>query len=225
MARQSPPTIEPLGTGDLMPALLVGFGPRAPGSDNAAWRGIAGADGLPSWLVCVLQQAGGMSMSYPTALGVLLRLAASPGHALQNPKHLIDGFHCMAQDPQIHVLRRKHPHLHPLCQTSGERYDATQLQHLHTAVKPYFRLPYPKSGIEAFVEYEACNPLDYLAGWRVVEVADDVDVIDRAQATHGELWRDGRRLDHAVLRKLREIGKLVVPGHPLQLFLLWENCD
>jgi hypothetical protein len=225
MARQSPPTIQPLGTGDLMPALLVGFGPWAPDSDNTAWRSVASAAGLPSWLVHVDQQAGGMCMFYPSALGCLLRLSANSEHALQDPKHLIAGFHCMAEDPQVHVLRREHPNLYPLCQTFGEAYGPTQLQHLRAAIEPYFRLPYPKYGHEAFVEYEDCNPLDYLAGWRIVEVADDVDLIEGEQRTYGALWRDGRHLDDAVLRDLRDIAKFVMPGRALQLFLLWENCD
>jgi hypothetical protein len=223
--RQSPPTIEPLGTGDLMPALLVGFGPLVPAPDSTAWRNVAGAAGLPSWLVHVDQQAGGMSMFYPSALGCLLRFSANSEHALQDPKRLIAGFHCMAEDPQVHVLRREHPDLYPLCRTWGEAYGSAQLLHLRAAVEPYFRLPYPKSGHEAFVEYEDNNPLDYLRGWRIVEINDDVDVVEGEQRTYGALWRDGRRLDDAVLRDLGDIAKLVVPGRALQLFLLWENCD
>lgn len=223
--RQSPPVIEPLGTGDLMPALLVGFGPIGSDFDNSAWPRVAGPAGLPPWLVRVDQQAGGMSMFYPSALGALLRLSANAEDALQDPERLVAGFHCMAEDPQINVLRRKHPHLYPLCQTRGEAYGPTQLEHLHAAIRPYFRLPNPKSGHEAFVAYEACNPLDYLAGWQLVEVEDDVALVDGKQVTYGTLWRDGWHLDKSVLRILRDVGSSVMPGCPLKLFLLWENCD
>lgn len=225
MARRCPPVIEPLGTGDLMPALLVGFGLPMHDSGNPASRIVAGAAGFPPWLVQVDQQAGGMCMLYPSALGVLLRFSANAEHALRDPTKLIAGFHCMAEDPQLDVLRREHGHLFPLCQTWGEAYSPAQLQHLHAAINPYFRLPHPESGYEAFVRYEECEPLDYLAGWRVVEVVDDVALIDCAQLTYGTLWREGRCLDAAVLGELLDIGKAVTPGCPLGLFLLWENCD
>ncbi|MBK8252652.1 MAG: hypothetical protein IPK82_08280 [Polyangiaceae bacterium] len=225
MARQCPAVVEPLGTGDLMPALLIGFSPHTHDSNNVASRIVASTAGFPSWLVQVDQQAGGMCMFYPSALGVLLRLSANSEHAIRDPTKLIAGFHCMAEDPQLDVLRREHRHLFPLCQTWGEAYSPAQLQHLHTAISPYFRLPYPKSGHEAFVEYEECEPLDYFAGWRVVEVADDVALIDCEQLTYGMLWRDGRRLDAAVLRDLLDIGKVITPECTLGLFLLWENCD
>jgi hypothetical protein len=32
-------------------------------------------------------------------------------------------------------------------------------------------------------------------------------------------------VDAAVLRRVRDVGALLLPGSPLQLFLLWENCD
>lgn len=209
-----------------MPALLVGFGPDVSNLDSSAWRTISGTTGLPPWLVRVEQQAGGMATSYyPSALGALLRLAANAKHARYDPKHLVDGFHCMAEDPQIAVLKREHPELWPLCATWGDAYSPVQLQHLRRATETYFRLPAPSLGHEAFVEYEPCDPLEYFEGWSVVEVADHVAVILGAQEQYGELWRDAGQFDRGLVGRLRTIGGAVLPGAPLRLFLLWENCD
>lgn len=225
MTGRSPTRVEPLGTGELMPALLVGFGGHVPSAEDSVWQRVAESSGVPPWLVHVEQQAGGMSMFYPEALGVLLRFAANAEHALKSPGHLLAGFHCMAEDPQLDVLQREHPHLRPLCHTWGEAYNVGQLQHLVTAVSPYFHLPLPSSGHEAFVEYQDCDPLAYVDGWRVVEAVGEIDVIETEQLEYGALWRDASCFDADLLTRLRDIGSVAVPGSPLRMFLLWENCD
>ncbi len=217
-----PTPVEPLGTGELMPAILVGF-VQLPWHEDR-WKGLT--SDCPRYIVEVLQQAGGMAMSYPEAVGILMRLAANPEHALQEPSHLIRGFHFMAEDPRYGILRRDYPKLAPLCGTWGADYSSEELRQLDSALSPYFRLPGATRGLEAFVELEHADPLSFFGGWRVVEVSAGVEQIENVeQLKYGDLWSDGSRLTGAMLDELLDLGRQIGIDGPLTAVLLWENAD
>lgn len=213
--------VEPLGTADLMPAILVGFA-NPPGT-RLRWQGLR--SDVPPYVVEVLQQAGGYAMSYPEAVGVLLRLEANAAHALQDPSRLIRGFHCMAEDPDYRVLRREYPEMKALCGTRGQTYTEDELRVLDSALSAFFRLPGSARGLEAFVELEHCDLLTFFDGWQMVEVRRNVEEIVGPQRSPGELWWDGARLTERTLVQLRDLGREVGIDQPMQAVLLWENSD
>lgn len=205
-----------------MPAVLVGF--ANPPADSERWSRLT-ADS-PRYFVEVLQQAGGMAMSYPEAVGILLRLAGNPDFARRDPAHLIRGFHAMAEDPDVRLLRAEYPKLAVICRTWGTAYSSEDLQRIDSTISSYFRLPRATRGLEAFVELETDDPLSFFEGWRVVEPANGVDRIENVQQRrYGEIWVDGAPFTGAMLDEMRDIARVVGINLPITAVLLWENCD
>ncbi|MGE0490904.1 MAG: hypothetical protein AB7S38_16985 [Vulcanimicrobiota bacterium] len=214
--------LEPLHTGPLMPALLIGYEVQgiAGAELGSSWHQLLQDRSLPPWLTYVAQQAGGYSMCYPDALGAVLRLEANRSFARHEPDHLIRGFHAMAEDPDPVVLR-EYPHLEALCQTRGDPLSQTQLDHFRRALSPYFDLPRPISGFEAFVRLQPCDLMRYFDGWHTV-------LVDEYYATLGYLpsWQDVGTFDSASLERLDRLGRHYLGvDHPPSAFFLWENCD
>jgi hypothetical protein len=77
--------IEPLGTGVILPAVVVGYEFPLPRGDPDR------VPGLPEWILALDQQAGGLSMRYPSVVGAVLRPAANRGRGGPRFDHLIRG--------------------------------------------------------------------------------------------------------------------------------------
>lgn len=218
---RAPPIVYPLGAGPLMPAILVGF--VNPTFSSKRWGQVR--DELPPWLVDVDQQAGGVAMSYPGGLGVLLRLEANADRASSDPAHLIRGIRCMAEDPEWRVLRAEYPELETLCATRGEPYTQKELARLDRVLRGCFRLPAAVGGLEAFVEFEQVDLLSYFDGWRRVEIRPGITELEGEDRHYGERWRDGGPFDADLLAALRRIGQELELHRPVRAVLLWENAD
>jgi hypothetical protein len=224
--------IEPLGTGVILPAFVVGY--ELPHGEPAL------PDGGPSWVVVVDQQAGGLAMSYPSVVGAVLRLEANTDMARKDIARLIHGFRLMAQDPNLATLRREYPVLAGLVLTHGTEYTRQELRDLGNVLSAPFRVPPLRSGIEAFVRHDPCNPLDYFRGWRVLRCG-----LRRDRPLRGSIYlfpgsshyhvddsnladldlADDVAYDEACQRELMVLGAAQArPGLP-DVFLLWENSD
>src|SRR5437763_312512 len=95
--------LEPLGTDVVLPAFVVGYELPLPRLNPDQLTG------LPRWVVTLDQQAGGMCMSYPSVVGVVLRLEANRQQAKKDSEHLIKGLKYMAEDPKVGPLKRDYP--------------------------------------------------------------------------------------------------------------------
>ena len=248
-------TIEPLGTDLFLPAFLIGYRiseeraarssarPKAPSSPSARKRDgepeKQASNDCPPWLLRVDQQAGGMCMSYPHLMGMLLRFEANRDKLLDDD--IIRGLKFMAEDPKVGVLRRCYPPLGRLVHTVGQDYSAVEREELHGFLSRYLRCPPLVGGIEACVH---CDPnvdlLDFFAGWRVLSVevrpghelpevyrgvkgtiSEEVDL-----KTSGPLHlSDPTTFDHTLLRKLRRHAEALGMKGPPSAYLLWENSD
>ena len=222
--------IEPLGTQVLLPAFVVGFElPEGDARDRVRrWAE------SPDWIVTLDQQAGGRCMRYPTVVGAVLRFTDNVVRFSRNAEFLIRGFQAMAEDPQLDVLERDYPTLHAMVNTWGDDYNPQQLQRLGAFLARGLAVPEVESGFEAFIRFAPCDPLDYLADWRLlrVEVLAGLRDIYRDQVcpTVEESNLDKLRLrgdlvlDVQCVGELQALGSRVGQAHP-RLFLLWENSD
>lgn len=217
------PSVFPLGSGPMMPALLLGYELTGPAGTPEDPRWDAFRPQLPRWLVHVAQQAGGYAMRYPEALGALFRLEANAAFARVDPTHLVRGFHLMAEDPRYGLLEREYPELRALCGTWGDPYDPAALQGLNDVLGRYFRLPRPVSGYEAFVRFESADALDFVAKWRMVHVREGVHLLEDG-STVGT-WSDGGAFGPDEMRLLREVAGMLGQAAEPTMFLLWENSD
>jgi hypothetical protein len=226
-------SLEPLGTDVFLPAILVGYEvPEAVSLEqlDAAMP----ADGA---ILCVCQQAGGYGMSYPTAIGALLRLAANRGRDGQPPSALVRGLKAMGEDPDMQTLRQ-YPVLRALVGTHGRPYEPVQLDSLTAYIGRFFDVPALVSGIEAFVRFAPCDPLAVFRGWNVLAcrlpeggparhvLYTDLPGQHFDDSNASELIRDDARILGAdLLREIADVGRrLGFSGRPAA-FLLWENCD
>jgi len=217
-----PTWVIPLGSGNLVPALLLGYETTL-SPDHDAWARF----GTPPWIAYVDQQAGGFAMTYPQACGVLFRLEGNADHARRDPAALIAAFHAMAEDPRPDAIDALEPRLRDACQTSGEALSSAVLRRLSAAVQERFDLPRCASGIEAFVRLDA-DPLaaDCVLGWRYVEPTGATAGIGELWSRAAPQWRDGPRFTVGQLARLRELGSIsLCDAAAPRLFLLWENSD
>lgn len=166
MKRVTPTTLIPLGSGPLMPALVLGYEVLG-GPPDDAWARWTGGE-LPAWWMRVEQQAGGYCMSYWSVVGAVLRLEANAHHATRDPAPLISAFHAMAEDPRPALIRRSCPELVDLCGTRGELYSPADLATLSGTLGAFFDLPRCEWGMEAYVRFEPRSTPPVI-GWRRVE--------------------------------------------------------
>lgn len=224
--------IEPLGTDVILPAFVVGYELPLPRKNPDHLTG------LPRWVVTLDQQAGGLSMSYPSVVGAVLRLEANLERGKKNLAHLVRGLKCMAQDPQVSVLKRDYPILSTLVATWGTDYTKDQLRDLENVLSASIWMPVIQNGIEAFVRCVDCDPLDYFRGWKMlgctlresrrgsVYSLDESHCynIDDSNLSDLELT-DGDEFGQEAVNVLRQIGhQCDIPADP-SVFFLWENSD
>src|SRR5579859_2864543 len=154
--------LEPLGTDVILPAFVIGYELPIPESNPDH------LPDLPRWLVTVDQQAGGMCMSYPSVVGAVLRLEANRDRAKKDLGRLIRGLKYMAEDPNVGLLKRDYPVLSRLVATWGGEYPKNDLRDLQNVLSAHVWMPPLASGIEAFIRSEACDPLAYFNGWKML---------------------------------------------------------
>src|SRR5205085_11882092 len=92
---------------------------------------------------------------------------------------------------------------------------------------PVLEMPRLERGIEAFVTVEACNILDYLQGWLVLQASNSRPSFMRMR---GPDWKkatatDVIPLDPGILAEIESLGKRFSPSAPPRIHLLWNNSD
>jgi hypothetical protein len=226
--------IEPLGCDRILPAFVIGYE-----LDATTPRNLAIASFAPAWFVALDQQAGGLAMSYPSVVGAVLRLDANRHYSQNDMAPLIAGLKAMAEDPDIASLRRSFPVLHQLVATHGEPYTPTELNTLETFLAEYIVLPHIENGIEAFIRFTICPPLDYFHGWHLMQCTPNSQM-----ATHKPLYSDLQHMhvvdesniatididetmtfDTHILAQLQSLGQQLGYTARPRIFLLWENSD
>jgi hypothetical protein len=221
--------IEPLGTDIILPAFVIGY--------DVTWVSYESLDAipdLPDWLLAIDQQAGGLSMSYPSVAGAVLRLTANRGRGFTDLNGLIRGLTLMAEDPDLAALEREYPVLRRAVLTSGNPYDPSTLSELERLLSASLRLPPLAGGIEAFLRFAPCDAEDYFGGWKMLRCSaigqprpiysDRVNIFE--QSNIGQLKiEDTEDLSASSLRELREFGRRIGLDEPPGVFLLWESSD
>lgn len=229
--------IEPLGTGIILPAFVVGY--ELSGESDAHVRAL---DGAPPWLITLEQQAGGYCMSYPTVFGCVLRFSDNSHYCRANVVEVVRGFQAMAEDPDLQLLRSSYAVLASLVYTRGDNYESKELKNLQQYLERFFDIPALESGIEAFVRMAHCDPMSYFAGWRILSAipktgprelyrGETDNYIYDSNLNSIHLTAEETFSDETVLA-LRDAGRqLRVDRHDrqtndhLRVFLLWENSD
>lgn len=219
--------IEPLGTDVVLPALFLGF------NESVGDHSARPLDGLEH-AVAIDQQAGGLAMSYPSAVGYLLRLSDNMDIAFQDPTDVIRGFRAMAEDPKLGVLSRDYPALRPLAATRGDLIPKEDLAALDRCLSQYFALPRLESGLEAFLQFAECNLAEYFVGWQAAKptlAREPRRLYGPTQDTYIDGsnvscidWSETVLIDAGLLHDLSLLGTKEQLGPP-QAFLLWENSD
>jgi hypothetical protein len=222
--------LEPHGTSAILPAFVIGYELPVPDCPQPQ----------APWIVTVDHQAGGLAMSYPSVLGAVLRLQANRDRGKEDLAHLIRGFQCMAEDPDIDTLRQTYPVFSRLVLTRGNDYTKDELWDLRNVLGSYIRVPSPRAGLEAFLRFAPCDPLDYFRGWKVLRCT-----LRTGNARRGSpyalpesegYWVDDGNLtdlemaDDAVYDELSQQELVNLGAGPSQVrlpdvFFLWENSD
>ena len=229
-------SIEPLGTDVFLPAIVLGWELDYSASDRVEKH-----EHAPPWFLHVMQQAGGLAMSYPECAGMLLRFEGNRDRFLHDPDTLIRGFKLMADDPNLGILKRDYPVLRGLVYTRGGPYEDGELRQLDVFLAGFLRLPPIESGIEAFVRFADVDPLTCFRGWRGLQCnlrPEDQRVGSVYRSIEGRLAycieeanredilrSDDIEVSETTLAALTDFGKSVGLDTPIRAFLLWENSD
>ncbi len=214
--------IEPLGTEVFLPAILIGYELPDAVSDEQLDRLTPQDDRI----VEVFQQAGGMCMSYPRAVGTLLRLEANLDRGIRPLGPLVRGLKAMAEDPDMKLLSQ-FPVLRELVATRGQPYTRAELDRLSAYLGVFLELPPIASGIEAFVRFAACAPTAHFGGWKALRCRPCTPTLRHFESGNtSELRRDdnsvlGGSLMHSIIGLGPQLGLHARPA----VFLLWENSD
>lgn len=215
--------IETMGTGCILPAFVIGYevGNIHLEDPNLPLDGEILALGL---------QTGGYSVGVASVVGAVLRLEANAQFGKGSVPDLVHGIKAMSQDPDYDLLEREYPLLRGFTGTNGKMFSREDLRLLDLYLKRYFNTPALVEGMEALVQFENCDPLDYFAGWNALSakrrshVSRDRYYFDEDLKNQLDL-NDAATLDAALIRHLRDVGMSVArQGHP-RIYLLWENCD
>lgn len=222
--------IEPLGTDVILPGIVLGYEL----GESAILESICPPDAARH--IHISQQAGGLAMSYPSVIGLVLRLASNLAE-LQEGQKVIRGLKAMAEDPKLSLLKREYPEFARLVLTHGQPYSKEQLDSLSDALRLHMRLPPIESGIEAFVRFEACDLRSYFDGWNVLAASApaglasiyDPAIADRIHIDDSNVrqlsLQDDTCFDSASFASLVALGGVLGSKNCPRAFLLWENSD
>jgi hypothetical protein len=94
---------------------------------------------VPSAIVVVEQQAGGVAMSYPVVMGAVLRLEPNRHRGLRDLEPLLRGMRAMAEEPDLKLLEREYKVLRSLVLTSGSAYTESELRTLQDYLADIWR--------------------------------------------------------------------------------------
>jgi hypothetical protein len=228
-------SLEPLGTNVFLPGVLLGWE-----LDSELRQRIEQFRDAPPWFFHVVQQAGGLCMSYPECAGMLLRFEGNKKGSLHNADRLIRGFRFMAEDPNLGVLEREYPILRDLVCTRGDAYPLDTLRTLDEFLADFIRLPALESGIEAFLRFRQCNVLEYFADWKALEShlrpeservgsaysRNETIVYYVEEANRNDVTRvEELAINEASLANLAACGYNLGLSNPVRAYLLWENSD
>jgi hypothetical protein len=223
-------SIEPLGTnGRLLRAIAIGYELQ----DKVASMGFDAIRRLPSdgSILCIDQQAGGYSMFYPVVVGALLRLETNDGKGKRPFGDLVRGFHAMAEDPDLNVLR-DYSILRSLVCTRGDPYIGDELKSLQQFLEEYFSVPEILGGYEAFIRFAPCDPLAYFEGWNILKcrvATGREDASPYARYSEDNLadlvCEENSPMNTTLLRSIVEIGGALGCNSEPSAFLMWENSD
>jgi hypothetical protein len=221
--------IEPLGTGIILPAIVIGYELATADQYQRVER-----IECPEWIIAIDHQAGGYCMRYPTLVGAVQRLADNTEQGHDHPEFLVRGFQAMAEDPDLQLLRRQYPVLQQLVYTQGEEYTDSQLRLLESLLERFFHLPRFTGGCEAFLRFEPCDPAEVFREWRVLQ-AIPTPGLRQDGPNQRSLQIDDHNLQEVMLsastrfdrEKLREVEGLraSLGAGGLGAFFLWENSD
>lgn len=214
--------IELLGTNFILPAFAVGYEVESI-SKNA--RSLP-KDGP---IMGLFQQAGGYGMQYTLVIGGLLRLDANQDRGIKPLGNLISGFRAMAEDPDFKTLA-DYPALGKCVGTHGNEYSSSDLELLESFVTSYVAIPRMVGGIEAFIRFEECNPLQYFKNWSVFScirkpgISEEKMIFEEGLQSELEC-KDSYVFDESMIERIREVGSKIDRISELRLFFMWENSD
>lgn len=157
----------------------------------------------PSWTHFFWHQFDGHSCPVQNFSGAILPLQMNRGVVLSDPGPILDGLEALSEDPDRKALEFHYPALKALLHNEYRIPDEA-LDGLHRFLAKSYRLPRFSSGWEALVEFVDCDPLEWFAGWQMVE---------RDGATTIALTRE-------TLEQLRDWY-----GAEPKCYFLWNNSD
>ena len=145
----------------------------------------------------------------------------------------------MAEEPDTDKLEHDFPVLRQLVHTVGQPYTAEQLASLQAYVQQFMQVPRISKGIEAFIEFEPCQPLDFFINWHVMrcEVKSPEETKIRPYNVEGSYyWVDAFNFDALrilddiafssdVYQQLQNVGRRLGISDSPRTFFLWENSD
>jgi hypothetical protein len=204
----------------LLPAFCIGY--------KLDWQQAQAVQSLPSgpdWIALHHHQAGGYSCAAIWVLGATLRLEANAEKGKRDLMVLIRDLRSIGEYSSA-GNESDHPGLMRLAHTHGHEYGLEQMRILRNLLSHFLELPATDRGMEAFVTFEAGDPLAFFAGWRVMEAAgvsrkEPLDEDFERIVPKDELLFSGETASQLVTTKAK------VPGlsEALGIHLLWENSD
>ncbi len=216
-----------LETVEILPAVVIGFEI----DDDKKLRELTG---LPSWLFIIEQQAGGLCMTHPSVLGMVLRLGVNVDKGKPGLAEVLRAMEAMAEDPDMDILHTDFPYLVELVKTWGTDYDYTELKCLHEFISTGLNLPEFESGLEAFLRCAPGDPMAFFSGWRVLTCYLKPEL----QAEYPPaiyLWDsltdpdficdDNLVFNENIIKALIGYGEELTGQSKPQIFLLWQNSD
>ncbi len=217
-----------LETVETLPAVVIGF-------ELDDDKKLLNLTGLPPWLFIIEQQAGGLCMTHPTVLGLVLRLGANVDKGKPGLAEVLRAMEAMAEDPDMDLLYSDFLFLVDLVKTWGNDYDTAELKCLHEFISTGLNLPEFESGLEAFLRCVPGDPLAFFSGWRVFTCA----LKPEAQAKYPpavRIWDsfstdpeidhdDDLVFDESILKALIGYGEELIGQSKPQIFVLWQNSD
>jgi hypothetical protein len=144
----------------------------------------------------------------------------------------------MAEDPKIGILQRDYPILRKLVRTHGQDYSREELASIESYLRSFLLIPPIESGMEAFIRFQQCSPLEYFLEWRMLGCrlrpaeqrrgsiyAMNEDFMYYAETLADFELSEEEKLTSSQIRHLERVSQEIGESGPPRVFLLWENSD